>query len=327
MQLLKELIEAALAHQGAHVRHDGNGDVTQFIPVPPAATRTIKLGEGLPVEAGVRAINARELQARGIVGRLATTPANDNHAVGQRAAFLPTGAAAGKQTDLSASLLENSLVAQAGARIIIIPEGPSMGTGDVVMVQRPSAFVVVEAGKLVAVDDGDDLVASDLPLKRIELGTDLPAVGVRFDLTRRQLKDLSNAVTTDAIWTAIGLSMANEADRVLLAALNTAALSAFSLSKVATRGVRFDELRAIAGTAAAGAAVGADGILRVDGVRAELTNQTAGTVLGAFNRSAVAVQEDIRVTALRTLNGGVQITCFANMEALVPDLTAFWKAA
>ncbi|MFH0025056.1 hypothetical protein ACFZAC_26160 [Pseudomonas fluorescens] len=326
MQLLKDLIEAALAHQGAHVRHDGNGDVTQYIPVPPAATRTFKLGEGLPVQAGVRTVSAKELTQRGVVGRLATLPANDNQVVGRRD-FMPSGTAVGKQTDLSASLLENSLVAQAGARIIVIPDAPTLTSGDVVMVQRPAAFVVVEAGQLVAVDDGDDLVASALPLKRIDLGTDLPAVGVRFDLTRRQLKDLSNAVTTDAIWTAIGLSMANEADRVLLAALNAHALANFGLPAVAARGLRFDELRAIAGTSATGAAIGVDGILRANGVRAELTNQAAGTVIGAFSRSAVAVQEDIRVTALRTLNGGVQITVFANMEALVPDFSAFWKAA
>ncbi|KTC16710.1 MULTISPECIES: hypothetical protein [Pseudomonas] len=326
MRLLQDMIRAAMNHQGGVATLDGNGDVAQFRAVPPAAVRYVTLGENLPVKDGVRTVSAKELRSQGITGRLETLPANDYHGVGSRS-FLPAGTAVGKQNDLSVTLLNNSLVAQAGARIIIVPGPEQATTGPGVNVEHPAAFVVVEAGKFEAVADGADLAASEIPLSRTELAKDVPAVGVRFDLTRRQLKDLSEDVTTDAIWTSIGMGMANEADRLLLAVLNTGTLNSFSLSGVASSGLRFDELRAIAGTSATGAVVGTDGILRVDGVRAELTSQATGTVLGAFSRAAIAIGDDLRLTALRTLNGGCQITCFVNMEALVPDLSAFWKAA
>ncbi|RMV68142.1 hypothetical protein [Pseudomonas coronafaciens] len=327
MRLLQDMIRAAMAHQGGVATYDGNGDVSQFRAVPPSAVRYVTLGENLPVKDGVRTISAKELRSHGIIGRLATLPANDNHGVGSRS-FLPAGTAVGKQTDLSVTLLNNSLVAQAGARIIIVPGPEQATTGAGVNVQHPAAFVVVEAGKFEAVADGVDLAASEIPLKRTELAKDVPAVGIRFDLTRRQLKDLSDDVTTDAIWTAIGMGLANEADRLLLTKLNAAALATFTLGDVAARGLRFAELSAVIGTNAnLSAEVAADGVLRTKGVPAELTNAIAGTILGAFNRSAVAIGDDLRLTALRTLNGGCQITCFVNMEALPPDLTAFWKAA
>jgi hypothetical protein len=299
MILLSDMIRQAMAHPGAVNRYDGNGQVVQSIPTPPASIRVFKLDD-------------------------AATPVADSVR-----SFLPSGTAVGKQTALSASILQKSLVAQAGARIIVVP-APSQslaGTGGVTMVQRPAAFVVVEGGQFASVADGQEAPVSEIPLKRVELSHDVPAVGICFELTRRQMKDLSDDVTTDAIWSAIAIGLANEADRVLLTALNSAVLDDFSLGQVAARGLRWGELSAVIGTDASVTTTVENGVLRTSGIAAELTNAIPSTILGAFNRAAVAIGEDLTVTALRTKNGACQITAFVNMEAVVADTTAFWKAA
>jgi hypothetical protein len=322
MLLLRTMITEAMNHPGAFQRLDGNGDVVQHIPEVPASTRAISIHNSTPLASAVRAVSAPEMRSVRLV--------NDN----QRSAFLPAGTDAGKQTMLSAGVLDNSLVAKAGARIVIVPSVTQ--TPDVAQPgskpaykfsMHPAAFVTVEAGAMTVVEDGEDVPISMLPLHTIEFSEEAPTVGVRFQLTRRQLKGLSDEVTTDAIWTAIGLGLANAADNVLLTALNSAALGQFTLGNVAARGLRFAELSAVVGTnAAVTAEVAADGVLRTRGVPAELTNAIAGTIIGAFTRAAVAIREDIRITALRTNDGGCQVTCFASMEAVVPDATAFWKA-
>lgn len=42
MNVLSQLINDALNHQGGHIRTDANGEITQFIPVEPAAVVSVK---------------------------------------------------------------------------------------------------------------------------------------------------------------------------------------------------------------------------------------------------------------------------------------------
>jgi hypothetical protein len=79
------------------------------------------------------------------------------------------------------------------------------------------------------------------------------------------------------------------------------------------------------GTNGAGAMVGADGTLRASGIAAELTRMAAETIIGDFHKSAVAISPDIQVHYERmSANGEMGCVVFANMQALVPDATAFW---
>ncbi|ENB95910.1 hypothetical protein ECP02994384_5187, partial [Escherichia coli P0299438.4] len=50
------------------------------------------------------------------------------------------------------------------------------------------------------------------------------------------------------------------------------------------------------------------------------------TIIGAFGNAAVALDDEIRVTARRVLNGAVEVVVWVNASALVPDSTMFWKA-
>src|SRR5690606_32912160 len=119
---------------------------------------------------------------------------------------------------------------------------------------------------------------------------------------------------------AIVLGIGRAADEILLSALTAAGLADFSLAAVAAKGLAFSELRAVVGTAANGAAVDDNGVLRAAGVPADLTPEMAGTIVGSFNRTAVAVHEDIRVIFERlNLNGDLTVTAWLNAVPVIPD--------
>ncbi|MDR5784633.1 hypothetical protein QCE63_35145, partial [Caballeronia sp. LZ065] len=231
----------------------------------------------------------------------------------------------------SVSLVDASRIAQAGATVVVMPD-PSKafavdGVGEVTMTPRPARFLTIEAAPFAVVEDGADVGESALPLSRaaIDFST-APQMAIRFRVSRRDQKDFQDQA--DAIMTAITLGLARAADATLLAAITAAIPAAFSLAAAAEKGLRFDELRALVGTAGAGAAVSQDGKLRVAGVAAELTADTAATFVGAFSRSAVAVHEAIDVVAERTsVAGDLVVTCWANMQALLPNAGMFFKVS
>ncbi|KAB8148359.1 hypothetical protein FNV34_13730 [Raoultella ornithinolytica] len=121
------------------------------------------------------------------------------------------------------------------------------------------------------------------------------------------------------------------ADSVLLTDLNTkaATLTDATVDAVAkaaaAKGCRWADLSAIAGTSAAGVTLGSDGTLRACAVKAELTDTIATTIVGDFSRAAVAIDDELRVTAKRINNGAVEIVVWCNAQALVPDSAYFWK--
>lgn len=292
MTVLQQLIQDALNHQGGHIRTDGNGDVTQVIPVTPAAVRYLSLNEVLT----------------------------------------PKG---GSQTTFNAILAERSLVAQAGAVIIRQP-GPMTQTANanVTMKQVADRFVVIEPGKFAKVADGAELQVSGKPyLVAAYDSANVPSYGVGFTLTRQQLKhEFPDDTVLRAVNTAIERGIADLADFILLDHLATVGqvltdATFKGLAKAAAaRGLRWDEIRAIVGGECTGLEVDGAGILRAFGARAEITNQTDSTIVGAFNCAAIGIDDELRVTAKRVLNGGVEVMVWANAMPLVPDATAFWVA-
>jgi hypothetical protein len=83
-------------------------------------------------------------------------------------------------------------------------------------------------------------------------------------------------------------------------------------------------LRAIVGTDGAGATTD-QGKLYAGGVPAELTPDSAGSFIGAFGRAAIVTDEEIKIIATRTdASGGLEVTCWLGLQALVPDKSKFW---
>ncbi|QWZ14450.1 hypothetical protein KRX18_23915 (plasmid) [Escherichia coli] len=294
MNVLSQLINDALNHQGGHVRSDREGNITQVIPVTPAAVRFLSLNEVLT----------------------------------------PKG---GKQTTFNAVLAERSLVAQAGAEIIRIPgpmtTQPTGQTGATTGREVADRFVVIRPGAFAKVADGEEISMSGKPYMVAAFDHNTaPAYGVGYTLTRQQLKhEFADDTVLEAVNTAIERGIADLADFVLLNHLETAAETLASPSftavaqKIAAKNLRFDEVKAIVGGDCTGLEL-QDGVLRAYGVRAEISGQTSSTIIGAFGNAAVAIDDELRVTAKRINNGAVEIVVWVNASALVPDSTMFWKA-
>lgn len=247
-----------------------------------------------------------------------------------RNVHFPIGREAGKQSKLSATLLTGSRVAEAGARIIVVPELPeSRVVNDQTIFLKPKIhFDLIESAIFETVADGADAADSALPFfsAPIDIG-ETSNLAFRVKLTRAERRVYEAGYLSDAALGSIRMGVARAADKVLLDAIIASTPTAFSIGAAAALGFKFSELRSLVGTAGDGASVGQDGALRVAGVAAELTPVIAATVVGSFSRAAVAVSERITLTAERAnLNGDLNITCFANMEALLPMPGAFWTA-
>ncbi|MBC4754933.1 MULTISPECIES: hypothetical protein [Klebsiella/Raoultella group] len=297
--VLSEQITAALEHQGAHLRFDGNGDVTQAIPVTPASVRYLSLNEVLSPRSGA-------------------------------------------QTTLNAALIANSLVVAAGANVLRIP-GPMTQQPDIDAAgnrreirfeEVARHFLVTPAGKFEQVADGDEITLSGVPyLVASYDDSTAPSYGIGYTLTRQQLKHTFSDPDTvlRSVNIAIEAGIARLADAVLLAHLesNASTLADSNVTTIAAaaaaKGLRWAGLSAVAGTSATGVTLDSTGKLRVAGVAAELTDTITGSVIGAFDRAAVAIDDEIRLTVRRTDNAGVEIVTWVTASPLVPDASAFWK--
>lgn len=243
--------------------------------------------------------------------------------------FHATARLPGETNTLSASIILNSLVSQAGARIIVTAPRPAPTTSDVLALYPDAGvFRLVEAAQYAHVPDGEEVTESGHPFFNAPIPMDdSVSYAFRTKITRKQLNDVGGSRTHEALTNAITLGLANLADKVLLDAIIATSPQAYSLAKAAARGLRFHELRALVGTAANGASID-NGKLYVSGVNAELTPAVTGTVVGAFNRAAVAVSPYIQLHTERlNLNGDVYVTTWANMVPLIPDATAFWTVS
>jgi hypothetical protein len=339
-----ELLAEARAAHGVHL-HTAPG-----CDDPHAVTRTraasygvLRLSESLTVPAGeVATRHLVPLDGEAITRAATKTAADELRELGNelRAAsregrpFVMPG---NNVQTIAGAVVNASLVASAGARIIPISAAPDADNPEIqtfgqvlpapVLFQRPERFSVITAAKFAALADGAEVAATAFPAARASvLWGDAPSHAVRFELSRAEQKSMTEEELAFEVEQAIARGLARLADSVLLNAIAAATPAAFTLAAAAAKGLRFAELRALVGTAAAGAAVGADGVLRASGITAEFTDTTAATIVGAFNRAAVAVEDEVPVIVDRTsLQGDLAITAHASMRALLPDAGAFFK--
>lgn len=289
------------------------------------AAREIGYREHVAVGGEVTGISQRAAATAGFLDLrdMALPPVVNSELV--RSGLAVSEVPAGKTVPLAAAIVEKSLIAQAGARIIIVAERPVETQGDVIAFYRDSgAFVIVEPSLFAAVSDGADAANSDLPFASASIQwDDAPSAAFSTTITRRQQKDFGFNIDAELLKSIIA-GLSREADRVLLSAIAAAAPNEFSLAAAAARGLEFAELRALVGTAGNGAAV-ENGVIYAYGIQAELTPSISETIVGAFNRAAVAIHPKITVAAERlNVHGDVRVTCFANLLGLVPDSSAFW---
>jgi hypothetical protein len=248
----------------------------------------------------------------------------------------PQAATSSEEFSLGTAVLANSRSARAGAGFVIVDmatEPDAVGrTGDVVMQETPGFLRHVGAAvwSTVDVDTLAEVPVSASPIASAAIDwSTATAKAVRFEVTRsHRMTYPDQQKLCELIVSGLALGFARAADEVLFAALAAEDLDPFTLAAAAAADLSFDELRAIVGTSATAAAVGADGVLRAAGISAELTGDMSGTIIGAWSRAAVAVRDDVNISVERTgLRGEMAITAWASMQALVPVPEKFFVAA
>ena len=238
---------------------------------------------------------------------------------------------AGKLVTLSATVAKQSRVAQAGATVIIhapAPKAHGNGEGTFVLVERPRRFVLIEAAPFATVPDGSDVETTAAAIKRATLSFDGPSYGVCHTFTRRDISDYGADTLAEQAMESIAFGLARACDHAVLSAIVATAPHAFTIGAAASAGFDWSELRSFVGTNGVGAAVAADGALRAAGIPATLTPVIETTIAGSFGRAAAAIMDDLRVSVERRgLLGGLTMTAWADVKALLPNPAAFWSVA
>ncbi|MGY1520159.1 hypothetical protein [Luteimonas sp. A482] len=272
---------------------------------------------------------------RGIFASMADVTLGRSFGEGGNLVRAPGAKPAGKSTTLDRAVIAQSRVASVGANVLVLRDtrkaravGP---TGNVVAEKNPAEFRSTEAAPFETVDIDTEaaVTVSDLPTSVARFEWD-EAVAKSYcvEVSRRRLREIGEAHFFDQLEVALTLGLARCADSVLLAAINAAAPEGFTLARAASAGLKFDELRGVAGTAGTGATIAADGTLRVAGLPGELTGDMAGSLAGAWNRVAVAVRDDFEVIMQRTsVDGSMRITVWSHFLPLVPSVNTLWAVA
>ncbi|CAN7353127.1 hypothetical protein LJR143_001864 [Pseudoxanthomonas sp. LjRoot143] len=247
----------------------------------------------------------------------------------------PKGAPAGVSSTLSGAVSAQSVVGWAGAHVLVMAQNLVShavdNAGAVATHSVPVEFRLIEPAKfgVVDVDAEDDAPIIELPVAAAAMKwEDAVTLATRFEIPRSERRRHDPQDLESEIATALSLGVARAADETLLASLAAGSLTPFTLAKAASAGIRFEELRAIAGASGAGTFIGADGTLRAAGVPAELTPDMPGILVGAWDRAGIIVEDEVTVLFERLGKAGhLACTAFVRMVPLVPDNSYFWTVA
>ncbi|QCU53376.1 hypothetical protein FFM54_29240 [Burkholderia pseudomallei] len=247
---------------------------------------------------------------------------------------------AGKTNELDPEALmrENSRVVAAGARLIVAPEKPAPQFGAESGANHPGFYTnpskvrhIEPAAFGASVPDGQEAPLSPIPFADADFSwADAPNFAFRSKITRAQRRDVAGDQLSDDFMIAIALGLGELMDRLFLAAVLAATPTAFTIGALAARHAKLDEARALVGTAGAGASFRGDGaFVAGPGIPAELTASTDKTVVGLFNRAAVAIRPEVSVHVKRlNVSGDQELIVFGNLQPVIPNPAMdFWTVA
>lgn len=231
---------------------------------------------------------------------------------------------------LQAVVAQAARTVQAGSMLIVVDEkfiGSTSGMH--VFNSNAAIFRAIEAADFASVASGSDVSESALPFSdcAISWRDETSHEAFRVTVPRRTRKATGGETVEYDIVTAIIHGLAKCADRVLLQAIAALNPNAFTIGAAAARNITFAELSGFVGTTGTGATV-QEGKLFAGGlINAELTAETDKTLIGAFNRVAVAIHPDVRVVIERmNAQSDLNIIVYANIQAVIPQgsESAFW---
>ncbi len=238
---------------------------------------------------------------------------------------------AGAQITLGAAMSTSSRVIAAGARLITGEEVETTVRvgGEPMKARRKIRFSTFEPAPFGVVDfDADpeaEVPLSPVPVADTELDRDaMTSRAFAFRLSRRDLKAKGReALAAEIVW-PVAQGLGRAIDATVFDVLKALPANVWTLGKAAALGVPFGAVRGIVGTSGTGAQA-VEGALYVDGTPAELTADMAETFLGVWNRAAVVVDPNIKLIATRLdASGAIEVVCFADMQALLPNPAMFW---
>ncbi len=240
--------------------------------------------------------------------------------------------------DPRAVIEQHSVVAQAGARIIIahprdraIAINGNKTDGLMGFYQDPQLVRNIEPAQFATLADGADATVSAIPTHDATFTwPEVPTAAFRVTVTRAQNRALGGSDDLrDALLRSVLMGLGLYADRLLLAAIAAATPAAFTFGAAAAKFLKVDDLRAVIGSTGTGAGYRGDGaFVATPGIPAEITNATAATFIGAFGSAAVAIWPELTVQARRLSTAGDQeVTCLVNAQAVLPDAGKFWTVA
>ena len=307
---------ASLIHQLASTRnapgdivHFNNaGDVRGVTPRVPAAVGYLDIRSNVP------------------------SAADPQHLMGA----LPSGTDAGKVSRLDTGIVAASAVLSSGAHLVVCDMAEenkplSLGNGEIGWERRERRFDLIDRAPFtVMAGDGDELVPHPPRITSRLIDTSgMKVIGTRVELSRQaQRQFASEGVMAAEVLTSFALGLGAALDKLYLEALLLSSLPAWSLAALAAAGYDAAAVRALVGTAAAGAVVEpVSSELRVSGLRARMTDAISETLALVPARSAIAIDAEIRIITQQTgKQGGLALTALASAIPVV-DAGSAWQVA
>ena len=227
---------------------------------------------------------------------------------------------------LRAAVYDASAYLKAGVKLAVIADPNADTTREITFAQH--TFCSAEPLNYEFLADGTSLTdqPSPIALQGFKIAEDA-SVGATFTLSRRTLKDTPPFVLNGLLYDAIAGGIAKAVDKAMSAHLTSLTVAPFTLAAAATRGLSMGDIVGITSGSSTDAILDR-GELFLRGVKAHLC-EAVGSFIFAPAKFAVAVPQNLTVTAKRLNNGAVSFTIWTNIEVLATTQsnTAVWSVA
>lgn len=251
-------------------------------------------------------------------------------------AALPSGTDAGKVSRLDTIITASSAVLSSGAHLIVCDlkedtKPLSLGNGEIGFQNLERRFDTIDRAGFALIDGDHEELTPHVPriTSRLIDTTGMKVLGTRVELTRaEQRRFASEGVMAAEVLTSFALGLGSALDKLYLEALLVSQPPAWSLAALAAAGYDVTAVRALVGTAAAGAVVEpVTSELRVSGLPARMTDAMSETLMLVPARSAIAIDTEIRIIAQRVgKHGGMALTALASAVPIV-DAASAWQVS
>ncbi|MFW2106274.1 hypothetical protein [Acinetobacter guillouiae] len=226
---------------------------------------------------------------------------------------------------LKAAVYKASSYLSAGVQLATIADPNAETTREIIHAQH--TYCTAEPLNYEFVAEGQEVTSQSSPFdfKSFKIAEEA-SVGASFTLSRRTLKDTPAFALNGLLYDAIAGGIGRAIDKAMSAHLGSLTLSPFTLGAVAARGLNMGDIIGVTSGTSTDAILDR-GELFLKGVNAHLCAAT-GSYIFAPSKFAVAVPQDLRLTAKRDNKGGTEFTIWTNIEVLATaqSNTAVWTA-